>query len=170
MAMMKLSVLLGALLLGGQVSAHELTRAETGREVVSQCFTQCTLEVSDLQAAHADVYFSLTGQFLDLLGRALRGGYDISAEADEFLEVARHARCSLAQREMNVADLCQSGCRDLEQVYGSVRSHARTRFYYHFYGAKTRFEEAGLWTDYRNWPREDEDEYEFERACDRYLQ
>ena len=170
---MKTKIFIVVMVLGApSIGAHELTKAEAGREVVSQCFIQCSLEVSDLQAAHADVYFSLTGQFLDLLGRAFRSGYDVSTlpETDELLEVAQHAACSLAQREMNVADLCQSGCRDLEQVYGSVRSHARTRFYYHFYGAKARLEEAGLWTDYRNWPREDEDEYEFERACDRYLQ
>ena len=170
---MKTKIFIVVMVLGApSISAHELTKAETGREVVSQCFTQCALEVSDLEAAHFDAYLSLTGQFLDLLGRAFRSGYDVSTlpEADEILGDIKHVGCSLAQREMNVADLCQAGCRDLEQVYGTQSSYARVRFYYHFNEAKAALKKTGLWTDYRNWPREDEDEYEFERACDRYLQ
>ena len=160
-----------SVLIFAQVSAHELTKAEVGRELVSQCFTQCALKVADLDAEHDGINVALLEQLRDLGGRAARSGIDVN-DLDSFhalLENAGHVSCSLTQTAMHVADLCEASCRDLEHVYGPVNSWAKTRFRYHFNEAKADLKESGLWTSYTDYPRADDDEAEFDLACEQYL-
>ena len=151
--------------------AHDLTKAEAGREKVSACYSRCTVDVANLTNGANAVYASTVGQLVDLLGRAARSGIDLTRDPsfDELDEAVKYLSCSSVQTLLNVSDLCDAGCRDLEHVYGPVSSWAKTRFRYHYGEERGIAREAGLWQDYRNYPRRKEDGHEFDLACRRYL-
>ena len=162
-------VILAAFMLAAD--AHDLTKTETGREVVSQCYAHCARDLVALQAEHEDVLAAHAQVFTDLAGRAARSGINVTdmPEFHTLINTITYAECDRAQWWLNSADLCDASCRDLEYVYGAVNSWAKTRFRYHFENIKTWARASGLWTNYRDWPRPGSDSIEFETACAVYL-
>ena len=154
-------ILIGLLVSGAMLAATaetELTKVEQGRRDISLCYAHC----GDRAMSLSPSYISLA-DFRDsfALQLALAG-----LSSTEDIAEARRRICGGDQRILLVTDMCQAGCRDLEAVYGTTRSWAKTRFVYHFNEFKANMAAAGLWTTYRDYPRPG---YEFDLACDNYL-
>ena len=134
--------------------AVELTKREEGRALVSQCYMRCGFDALSLEAAYEANYTAKLQIFNDIVGRSARSGVDLTQYPlyDELLQDTQQGGCRLVQSAANSADLCDAGCRDLEQVYGNVNSWAKTRFRYHFNEAKAKLKAVGLWSNYKDWP------------------
>ena len=66
--------------------------------------------------------------------------------------------------------ICPMGADGIQAAYGAVSSWAKTRFRYHLSEYKGELKEAGLWTSCTDYPGPDDDELEFEAACELYLE
>ena len=120
---------------------------------------------ADLNTELADIYVALVGHALDVVGRLFRSGVDLELTGDD--EITDSAQCEFAQIRMNVADACYASCRDLEAVYGTTSSWAKTRAVHHFNAFKARLAQSELWTSYRDYPAHGT--YDFALACEQYL-
>ena len=132
------------------VNAQDLTKAEQGRLDVTRCYITCADQIGRMVPA----YFSTA--LISESTHSVDFGY-------------REVWCESLQIMMNTADTCQAGCRDLEQVYGPVKSYAKTRYQRFFYDIKADLVESGLWTAYNDYPRSNNSPWAFSQACDRYL-
>ncbi len=140
-------------MLTGAAQAAELTLAQEGRIKVSQCYATCLADATRL-------YPTYLGASLDVWEAFLEGKPDA---ANDFREWA----CDFTQIRMTAIDTCESSCRDMQTVYGTINSWAKTRLLYVFNRYKAAVKQAGLWSSYKDFPRRGT--YEFVLACDRYF-
>ena len=163
--MKKILAVIALAMMAFAVQAAELSLKQEGRVEVARCYADCVMAGDDLSTEIADIYVALVGQTLEFLGRALRSGVDLDLTGQD--EVADFAQCEFAQIRMNAADTCSASCRDLEAVYGTTSSWAKTRAVYRFNTFKASLVQSELWTSYLDYPGRGT--YDFALACEQYL-
>ena len=129
-------------------SAQELTKDEQGLVAISQCYSTC------MDRAMPIVW-------------ALEEDEDRYRTNPETISRQQYTEssCENLQYAIHSMDTCQAGCRDLETVYGTIKSYARSRYFFIFNDLRTKLAASGLWTNYRDFP--ELGTTAFEIACDR---
>lgn len=143
--------------------AQNLTKAEEGRALLGQCYSACTLQAEAGTAREIALVAQLWESWRDA------NNYGWSQETfDAFLDGWKGAACQVTQNSVIAASACREGCVDIERVYGTSTSLARSTFNYTFNEFIDELKQSGLWlTNVRDAPKQGT--AAFEEACDRFL-
>ena len=104
---------------------------DEGRAEVAKCYSSCS---SVAREAAATMRFEWEGVYTGASGARLL------LSCVEFQDHARYL------------DLCKATCLDLEEAYGTRKSHARSRFLRLYNNFQTPLQRAGLWTNFKSSP------------------
>ena len=113
-----LATLIFASLTQGVMAQDSLTKIEEGQLAVSQCYSRCT------------------GQHMDTLLGSQASGEGANSDFDN---------CLLEQSLHHSLDVCMTGCKDFESVFGTTTSNARTHVTAILDDLSRYLEPSGLW-------------------------
>lgn len=130
------------------LAAHPqaLTKSETGKIAVAQCYSTC------LSRAH-EASRLLHARLIEISDRSL----------PRFDRKYRYGVCRLDRQRYRVMEGCHYGCVDLESVYGKQNTAVKTRYVHLLRSVRNPLQEFGLWNGYSGGPAHGTDE--FEHAC-----
>lgn len=147
-----------ALTVAATATPQDLTKAETGKVAVGQCYSACLADAHDasgpLQLAVDDAYVYLA---------EIDAGFTSNIE-EEALAAKVGRICARAQHQYRLMEGCHYGCADLESVYGRQNTSIKTRYIWLLRAVRKPLEDAGLWEGYSKSPAVNT--AEFGTACE----